>query len=74
MKILKRGILSTFQDQGRIGYQSVGVNIGGVMDSLSFRLLNLILGNNENEAALEIHFPGPQIEFQESCYFAITGA
>jgi antagonist of KipI len=44
------------------------------MDSLSFRLLNLILGNNENEAAMEIHFPGPQIEFEESCYFAITGA
>ncbi|MDP1814319.1 MAG: biotin-dependent carboxyltransferase family protein [Leadbetterella sp.] len=74
MKILKKGILSTFQDKGRFGYQSVGINIGGVMDNLSFRLLNMILGNHSNEAALEIHFPGPHIEFEEFCYFAITGA
>jgi antagonist of KipI len=74
MKILKKGILSTFQDKGRFGYQSVGINIGGVMDNLSFRLLNMILGNHSNEAALEIHFPGPHIEFEEFCFFAITGA
>jgi len=74
MKILKKGILSTFQDKGRFGYQSVGINIGGVIDNLSFRLLNMILGNHSNEAALEIHFPGPHIEFEEFCYFAITGA
>lgn len=74
MKILKKGVLSTFQDNGRFGYQSVGINIGGVMDNLSFRLLNMILGNHSNEAALEIHFPGPHIEFEEFCFFAITGA
>ncbi|OYU67977.1 MAG: hypothetical protein CFE22_01305 [Cytophagaceae bacterium BCCC1] len=74
MKILKKGILSTFQDKGRFGYQTVGINMGGVMDNLSFRLLNMILGNHSNEAALEIHFPGPHIEFEEFCFFAITGA
>jgi antagonist of KipI len=74
MKIHKKGVLSTFQELGRVGYQSVGVNIGGVMDSLSLSLLNIVLANNENEAALEIHFPGPHIEFEESCIFAITGA
>ncbi len=73
MKILKKGVLSTFQDHGRFGYQSVGLNIGGVMDNLSFRLLNAVLGNYSNEAALEIHFPGPHIEFEEFCFFAITG-
>ncbi|MBP6618739.1 MAG: biotin-dependent carboxyltransferase family protein [Leadbetterella sp.] len=74
MKIHKKGVLSTFQDLGRVGYQAVGVNIGGAMDNLSLRLLNIILGNHSNEAALEIHFPGPHIEFEESCIFAITGA
>lgn len=74
MKILKKGVLSTFQDHGRFGYQSVGLNIGGVMDNLSFQLLNAVLGNYSNEAALEIHFPGPHIEFEEFCFFAITGA
>ncbi len=74
MKILKKGVLSTFQDHGRYGYQAVGLNTGGVMDNLSFRLLNIILGNHSNEAALEIHFPGPHIEFEEFCFFAITGA
>jgi antagonist of KipI len=74
MKILKKGVLSTFQDLGRFGYQSIGVNIGGAMDTLSLKLLNIILGNIENEMALEIHFPGPYIEFEKSCIFAITGA
>jgi antagonist of KipI len=74
MEIFKKGILSTFQDLGRFGYQSVGVNIGGAMDILSLKLLNIVLGNNENEAALEIHFPCPHFQFEESCIFAITGA
>jgi antagonist of KipI len=74
MKILKKGVLSTFQDHGRFGFQTIGLNIGGVMDNLSFRLLNMILGNHSNEAALEIHFPGPHIEFEEFCFFAMTGA
>jgi antagonist of KipI len=74
MKILKKGILTTIQDMGRWSHQAAGVNPGGVMDTLSFRLLNIVLGNSENQAALEIHYPGPILEFEESCEFALSGA
>lgn len=74
MKFLKKGVLTTIQDFGRSKYQSSGINPGGVMDTLSFRLLNIVLDNVENEACLEIHFPGPVIEFEEDCEFAFTGA
>ena len=74
MRIIKKGMLTTLQDLGRFGFQSSGVNPSGAMDLLSARLLNLILGNHQQEAVLEMHFPGPLIEFEENCYFALTGA
>jgi antagonist of KipI len=73
MKFLKKGILTSFQDLGRAGYQSYGVNLGGAMDIESLKILNILLENNLNEAALEIHFPAPIIVFEEKCVFAITG-
>lgn len=74
MKFLKNGVFTSIQDAGRFGFQSIGVNCGGAMDYLSFKLLNVLLRNEINEAALEMHFPAPVLEFEESCYFAITGA
>lgn len=67
-------MLTTFQDNGRLKYLSQGINRGGVMDRLSFELLNALLGNRSGEAAMEIHFPGPELLFEEDCLFALTGA
>jgi antagonist of KipI len=74
MKVIKKGVLSTFQDLGRANSRSKGVNVGGAMDAYSFKLLNLILQNTENETAIEMHFPAPVFEFEETCVFAISGA
>lgn len=46
-----QGIVS---DLGRWGYQHEGVPIGGVLDTFSFSLANLALGNPANAACLEL--------------------
>ena len=72
--IQKTGILTTVQDLGRKGYRRFGVNPNGAMDQTAARLINILLGNDENEAVLEMHFPAPQLVFEGKTVFAIGGA
>lgn len=71
---IKSGVLCTIQDLGRTGYLSKGINPSGVMDRYASRLANILLNNQENEAVLEIHFPSPEILFEENCIIVIGGA
>lgn len=70
----KPGILTTLQDLGRDGYRRFGINPGGVMDRAAARLINILLGNNETEAVIEMHFPTPQLRFEHKAIVAIGGA
>ena len=72
-RVLKAGMLTTVQDLGRLGLQSQGFAPSGVMDERSFKIANLLLDNPENEAALEISFMGPILEFTSDVFIAITG-
>lgn len=74
IKIVKPGLLTTLQDQGRIGFQQFGVPQSGAMDLYSLRLANLLVGNYRHEAALEMTLVGPQIGFEDKRIFAVTGA
>lgn len=74
IRILKKGLYTSIQDLGRSGYRNYGVPISGVMDSLSAKLSNLILGNEENNALMEITLQGPKLEFLTTTRIAITGA
>lgn len=74
IKVISPGLLTTIQDLGRIGFQKHGVIVSGAMDSYSHRLGNLLVGNNESEASLEITLMGPTLELGENTLFAITGA
>jgi antagonist of KipI len=71
---LTNGILNTVQDLGRHGARRYGINPSGAMDTKAARLINILLGNFENEAVLEMHYPVPQIRFDENAVFAIGGA
>jgi len=73
LKVLRAGILSTLQDLGRYGYQRFGVPVGGVMDEYSHRLANLLVGNPESEATLEITLAGPRLEFAQDALIGICG-
>ncbi len=67
-------ILSTVQDLGRNRYRKFGINPNGAMDKHAVRLINILFGNNENEAVLEMHFPASSIEFNENAVIALGGA
>jgi len=72
--ISKPGILSTIQDLGRVGFRSLGINPNGAMDRRAVRLSNILVGNDDAEAVIEMHFPAPKIVFEKPCSFSIAGA
>jgi antagonist of KipI len=72
--IIKPGLLDTIQDMGRTGFGNWGINPGGAMDSYAAQVANLLVGNDKDEAVVEIHFPGPQILFEQNTLISITGA
>ncbi len=71
--VLRPGLASTFQDCGRHGHQHLGVPVGGAMDLRAHQLANLIAGNTEDFATLEITLMGPELRFDAAACIAITG-
>ena len=67
------GFLTTVQDMGRIGFQEAGMSVSGVMDQRSAALANILVGNDENEAVIEVTLMGPMISFTEDNIIAVTG-
>lgn len=74
LRVVKPGALSTLQDLGRYGYQRFGVVVGGAMDAWSHRAANLLVGNAESEATLEITLLGPTLVFDRTAVIALCGA
>lgn len=72
--VLASGLLTTVQDVGRWGSQSLGVPVAGPMDTVSHRLANRAVGNAEACATLEVTLDGPTLEFRDDSTFAVTGA
>jgi antagonist of KipI len=74
LEILKPGLLTTIQDTGRHGFQKDGIIVSGAMDTFALRVANLLVGNAQHEAALEITLTGPSIRFTEDQLIALSGA
>jgi antagonist of KipI len=72
--IQKPGVLNTVQDLGRFGYRRFGINPNGAMDRTAVRLLNTLLGNDENCAVIEMHFPAGEFSFENQTIFSVGGA
>jgi antagonist of KipI len=73
LTVLREGILTTLQDLGRTGSRRFGINPNGVMDQAAARIANVLLGNDESEAVLELHFPAGEIRFDKTSVIAICG-
>ena len=74
-KVIKKGLETSVQDYpGRMGFLNQGFPPSGPMDSWSFRLSNLLVGNSESSAALECQFMGPTLGFEKDCIISICGA
>lgn len=74
LKVLTSGFYTTIQDTGRYGFREKGVPVSGVMDSASASLANMLLGNKNTAALLEITMSGPKLKFSCNTCIAITGA
>jgi allophanate hydrolase len=62
LKILSAGLHTTVQDLGRLGFQHVGVPVSGALDGFGLRLANVLVGNPQGAASLEILGSGPSFE------------
>lgn len=72
--VVTPGMFTTVQDLGRPGWQRHGVTPGGAVDALALRLANVLVGNAEGAAGLEITLVGPTLRFTEASLIAICGA
>ncbi|MFS0559503.1 biotin-dependent carboxyltransferase family protein [Terribacillus sp. 179-K 1B1 HS] len=72
-QVIKPGLLTTFQDLGRTGYQEYGVVVAGAMDDFSLQIANLLVGNSRDEAGLEVTMMGPALKVLKDAVIAITG-
>jgi len=62
---IRAGFLTSVQDLGRIGLREFGVSSGGALDPHALRVANLLAGNDEAVAALEITFGGLRLRFAD---------
>jgi len=75
VQVIKKGLETSVQDYpGRIGTLNQGFPASGPMDSWSFRLANILVGNKPGDAALECQFMGPTLKFLNDRTIAVTGA
>ena len=74
IEVVKPGLGTSVQDLGRPGYYHLGIPVSGAMDTYSLRAANLLVGNDEGDAALEAVFMGPELRFAEARTVAVTGA
>ena len=75
IEVIKPGLETSVQDYpGRVGFWAQGFPPSGPMDSWSFRLANLLVGNSADAAGLECQLVGPALKFQATAVVAICGA
>ncbi len=68
------GMFTTVQDLGRFGYGPLGVSPSGAADPMALRIGNLLAGNSESAAALEMTLLGGTFVFPEGGVAVLTGS
>ena len=73
-EIIRAGINTTFQDEGRNNLYHIGIPFSGAMDKRNYLLSNSMLGNKINKPVIEFAYQGPLIKYRgEKISFVITG-
>ena len=73
-EIKQPGLFSSIQDRGRVGFREYGVPMGGAMDLQAAGMANLLIGNGQDAAVLEITLQGPKMRFSAPVQIVLTGA
>lgn len=71
--IIQPGLLSSVQDLGRPGHRNSGISPGGALNSLALTLGNMLVGNPDTAAGLEITMGNCELRFNRATRIAITG-
>ena len=74
IEILSNGPLNLVQDLGRPGHLHLGVSPSGAMDVPALRMANLLVGNDEGAAGIEICIFPFRVRFHADTWFACVGA
>ncbi len=73
-EIIRAGINTTFQDEGRTNLYHIGIPFSGAMDNRNFLLSNKLVGNLLTMPVIEFAYQGPLLKYYgEKLNFAITG-
>lgn len=73
IRVAHPGFFTTVQDLGRYGHQSDGVSPAGAMDVFALRAANMLVGNGDDAAGLEIVLGGPALVFEADTLIALAG-
>jgi antagonist of KipI len=68
------GLQTSVQDLGRFGYAHLGISASGAADALALRAGNLLVGNAENAAGIEMTLTGGTFEFEDDTVAVLTGS
>ena len=72
--ILRPGINTTIQDNGRDHLYHIGITVSGAIDQRKYKLANNLVDNDLSEAVIEFAYQGPLLKLKNgSINFAITG-
>ena len=63
-EILRPGINSTLQDEGRFNQYHIGLPFSGVMDKRNYLIGNHLVDNKSNTASLEFAYQGPLLKLK----------
>ena len=73
-EIIRAGINTTFQDNGRNNLYHIGIPFSGAMDKRNYFLANSLVGNKTDKPVIEFAYQGPLIKHKgKKINFAITG-
>ena len=71
--VLRAGFRTTVQDLGRTGFRQFGVSTSGALDCFGLRVANLLVGNDEGAAGLEVTLGGLHLRFHDERIVAWCG-
>jgi antagonist of KipI len=71
--VTRAGFLTSVQDLGRTGFRQFGVSTSGALDPFALRVANLLVGNHEGAAGLEVTLGGLQVRFEDERIVAWCG-
>jgi biotin-dependent carboxylase-like uncharacterized protein len=74
LEVVLPGLLSSVQDAGRPGLESLGVPSGGAADPLGLAVANLVVGNDPGTAAVECTVLGPELRVLQDLTVGLGGA